>query len=1399
MKKITTLVLIAIALSVYSQQPLFVNQQPDSVVRVDHRLSKMMYEPGEILVRFHDDVAVNIYKSGGKAQTGNASVDDILIKFDVREAEKLIKDAEPLKTKQLLRTFTGLEFEQPSLHNIYLLKTEKDQREIFELIEALKEDNNVMYAEPNYIYSLVGHEALSGVLTAGDLKSMSGSKPQNKSSKNVITPNDPFYSQQWWIQAINADQAWTLSTGDTNQVIAILDTGVDWQHPDLQNKIWRNNDEVLNGQDSDGNGFVDDIRGWDFINNDNNPMDDNSHGTHVAGIAAAEANNGIGIAGVSWGAKIMPVKVLQSSGYGTAAKIIQGIAYAANNGATVINMSFGSYARSIAMENALANAYASCVLVAAAGNDDINIGPCFGCAPFFPAALSFVLGVEATQQNPYNGLNPCKLGTYLAGFSNYDCDGPTYSNYTELWNYEIKAPGTTLISTIPGGNYKVYQGTSMAAPVVAASASIFRSIFPVMSQELMWVKLIQSVGNHFNLYNSLTAEVYPEVRMIEHTIVDTIYDGDRDGRPDAGETLQLWLKMKNTGSQADSVYAGIRFAPFEDTTTAQILVPKAFIGSISPYATRTNQFNPLVIKIDSNVVHDRHVMFEGWTTFYPYQDTSWQSVQLVTEKGIELGGFITDDIVLYADKIYLVTENVVINSGTTMTISPGTKLHFFHNKSLAVLGNIIAHGTPDSLIEFLPNNDFWSGISLSGIGTISFDFCKIEGTRGNLTPIINVASYTSFATINNSIFLFNTNISGSPLLSIGGHNSGLETNFFGIIKHCNLFNNYATFGVLGGARFRYEERQLCHNNIINNKALSQSPSYLVHTHSNNYPDNISIGNCFNNHIDSGKEINITAYSASFNIIAIPKLYFGTSDENRVQDYIWDYFDDPMLPMINYQKWSFTPDSLAHGIVWKVLVNGADAQDEYVEPVGVGAQRFDVYFNREMDLNYPPQLTFGVRAPYTQHAVADSGYWSEDHKIWTAWKTMQIYTGDGINRIRVAGARDLEGFEIPIEDMRFEFLIDAAGSASTDFTATPGMGRVFLEWSYPEGVEDVLGYNIYRFQHTTDTTFTAPLMINQTLVLDTLYTDFEVLPGTKYYYYYKILRTNLAETDSSRIVNCTPHTAAPGDANGDYNVDIMDIITIVSFMLNQNPQPFIFEAADINGDGIINVIDITGVVIIINTQTRSYIGGQDPVPAYLYLENDLIRLRSKGQLTALQFELKTDNPEAIQLKSLVPGFEFAWSITEGGIIGIMYNLNLQALPTGFTDLISISGSGQALKWVEALGADQQGRKVKLITSGEQLYTPPAYGIAAYPNPVRNHLTVSYDLPVEAEVQVSLYDLFGRKLSTIAANRQMQGNHIHHLDLSGLNIGSGMILCHIHAQGNDGSHFNKSLKVMVISNR
>ncbi|MDY6802635.1 MAG: S8 family serine peptidase [Cyanobacteriota bacterium] len=290
-------------------------------------------------------------------------------------------------------------------------------------------------------------------------------EPNYTDATLALTPNDPQFSKLWALNNtgqtggtfdadIDALEAWNfvppepgvIPTGG-NATVGVIDTGVDYNHPDLNDNIWINTDEIPNnGIDDDNNGYIDDFRGWDFVNNDNNPMDGHSHGTHVAGTIGAEGDNGIGVVGVNWDVKIMPLKIFSDSG-GSAGNfaIIQAIEYAANNGADLTNNSWGGGGFSAAMHDAIENGP---LFVAAAGNNGSNNDT----SPFYPASydLDNIISVAATDHKDR-----------LAAFSNY--------GHTSV---DLGAPGFNIYSTIPGNSYGNASGTSMAAPHVSGAAAL---------------------------------------------------------------------------------------------------------------------------------------------------------------------------------------------------------------------------------------------------------------------------------------------------------------------------------------------------------------------------------------------------------------------------------------------------------------------------------------------------------------------------------------------------------------------------------------------------------------------------------------------------------------------------------------------------------------------------------------------------------------------------------------------------------------------------------------------------------------------------------------------------------------------------------------------------------------
>lgn len=1323
MKLIAIGSLITLWCSVTLSHPqLFTNNSPNDVVKIDSRQQQFDYVQGQILVRFKDEVQLQLGKDNGLTKTGMATVDALFKKYSVTSATKLFKDAQPFREKQYVTTFSGQKIEQPSLHNIYKIQI-NDEGTIFETIDELKKDPNVEYAEPNYIYSVVDDKPVSDILTEEDIRKF------QHGTQSSDTLNDPLYSQQWYISAIHADAVWDSTQGDTSQIIGILDTGVDCLHPDLANKIWRNYTELngVAGVDDDGNGFVDDIRGWDFINNDNDPRDDNSHGTHVAGIAAAEANNGIGIAGVNWKAKILPIKVFQSSGYGDAATITQGIIYAMNKGAKVINMSFGSYTRSITMEAALANAYANSILVAAAGNDGIRIGPGKGSAPFFPAALSYVLGVQAGD-----AMGPL-------GFSNYDPDGPVFSYYQDLLNYELRAPGAGLISTVPNGNYRIYSGTSMAAPVVSGAIALYKHRYPGQSQEMMWGNLISTTGQYLNLLAALNVQAEPVLAFVSQTLLDTLPGDNRNGLVDAGETVELWFTVRNTWGQSDSVFVGLKLGEFEDTSVAGVVNPEEFIGSISPYATRTNEIKPFQIHISPQVVNDRDIAFDALLWYAGAVDTLHKRVILTVSNGQYLSGVMDSVLILTPDKFWIVNGAFRVGTNGTLIIRPGTHIKLYSD--VPVRGRIDAIGTQDSMITIEGPANF-GGASLEGgvnvmYGTFRYahfldnttpfggdtvDYCIIENYH---TPNLGWA-YPLFCgvVISNSVFI---NCSAAV---IGG----------AIRLKNNIVDSYldgCQQGLTGGL-WRF-------NNFSDIKLRSDWWGYNFFGFWNYVPP----AEFTNNYLSFAPELKVCATNGLvFEVIDFPNQYWGTTDSTKIRNMYDDFWTNANTPLLNINPILQTPLDSAHGCVWKVLVNGKDAQDEKVEPVGVGLQRFDVYFNRAMDTASTPQVSFGVREPFTQQAVSDSGHWSTDHKVWTVYKTIKLYTGDGINGIRVAGAKDPEGFEIPIEDIRFKFLIDASGSASIDFTAYPGLGKIQLEWNNT-GLIDLLGFNMYRFTNLTDTTYTEPVLINQELITDTLYTDYNVVPGKKYYYEYKVVRTDFSESDFSKIIGATALTSSAGDANGDLVVNVLDIMSMVSYILGQNPQPFILEASDINNDSTINVLDIIGVVNIIlggsaKTTTIASTGN-----ARIELTADRLDLSTDVPVAGIQFKLRGSGINTLQFipNSVLGSYEVASGMQgDSSRIFILFSMSGAAIPVGQNTIGTFQGIHSDISISEAIISNSAGQNIvtSVFDNGVPLIPTEYYLHQNYPNPFNASTKIQYGLPERSEVKIYIYNILGQQV-------------------------------------------------------
>ncbi|MEX0711849.1 MAG: S8 family peptidase [Pirellulales bacterium] len=358
-------------------------------------------------------------------------------------------DAAPLPAGGLERTLPVV----PGLHKFGL----PPGTSLEETLAAYRANPAVLYAEPDYRVQLAGF------------------------------PNDPQFGALWGLHNqgqtggtddadIDAPLAWDVTTGTVDTIVAVIDTGVDYLHEDLAANMWVNPGEIAgDGIDNDGNGYVDDVYGYDFVNRDGDPLDDHNHGTHVAGTIAAVGDNGIGVTGVSWNSRVMALKFLDATGSGTLSGAIEAIEYAVAMGATISNNSWGANEEfSQALYDAIAAAGAAGHLfVTAAGNGFFGIPLNNDSTPFYPANYNLDNIVVAAATDHHDA---------LGSFSNY---GAT--------TVDLGAPGVNILSTTRNNTYSTFSGTSMATPHVSGAAALLRGQHPEWSYSQVIAQLFATV------------------------------------------------------------------------------------------------------------------------------------------------------------------------------------------------------------------------------------------------------------------------------------------------------------------------------------------------------------------------------------------------------------------------------------------------------------------------------------------------------------------------------------------------------------------------------------------------------------------------------------------------------------------------------------------------------------------------------------------------------------------------------------------------------------------------------------------------------------------------------------------------------------------------------------------
>lgn len=697
------------------------------------------------------------------------------------EEEQWYKDAKATDSEVIMENTIkdndGKEYNQVS----YKITTE--EKDIWSIVDNTNNQNAVEIAEPVYKY-YTSEESV----------------PSAEYNKGM--------EKQWYLKDQKLEAAWGNedygNTAGEGTVVAVIDTGVDYNHEDLQDNIWTNSAEVSGqkGTDDDNNGYVDDVHGINLIDPNETPMDDHGHGTHVAGIIAME-NNNVGGVGIAYKSKIMPIKAGGSDGTFNSTDIAKGIEYAYKNGADVINMSFGSSAHSALIENALQDAFNSCVLVAAAGNYRIPTADCpLGGQNTYPASYSYVIGVMA-----YDEANS------FASFSNWD-----YAPNANA-EYEIVAPGVNIYSTLPNGRYASWNGTSMAAPMVSAEAAILRSSLKdkdTYSSRYIMGQLVGATEDTITYYNedvkktyhykklSLTASLTNKPKP--NITVDEIYAFDSenisktnngDGIIQPGETIDLAIGLRNQWGAAKDVTITVNATTngIDNQYVEFVSDKEVGIDDIGSFGTQNNGFkynesktvvgveHPIRIKIKENAPNDLNIQFninykakngldENDTTVYRQSYDTTYTIHIV--KGTVLSGKITEDTTLTADNYYIIKNSLLIPKGVTVNVEPGTKIQFWASDqysaygdnyiaNISVKGNMHFNGTEGQPIELFPGKGFEQycvNVKKSDSGTVDMNYVNITN------PTIDINSGSHLNCVQNMDMVYDRHFSSNGNVDI---------------------------------------------------------------------------------------------------------------------------------------------------------------------------------------------------------------------------------------------------------------------------------------------------------------------------------------------------------------------------------------------------------------------------------------------------------------------------------------------------------------------------------------------------------------------------------------------------------------------------------------------------------
>ena len=979
-----------------------------------------------------------------------------------------------------------------------------------------------------------------------------------------VTDN-PDYALQTNLNLHKIPEAWAQNSdhpgGSPDVIVAVIDTGVDYNHLDLHNNIWTNTGEIAgNGIDDDGNGYIDDIHGWDCVGDDKDPMDDNGHGTHVAGIIAAE-NNQLGGVGVAYNCKIMVLKAGNSSGYFNNSDVAEAIQYAYMNGASVINMSFGGSSISLVVEEALENAYGSCVLVAAAGNDSAcnNLG-CLKCMlrmVTYPAALPYVIGVMSTDAN----------GQKISSFSNYD-----HYPYGTV-EYEVYAVGEAVKSTWPGNKYTALNGTSMAAPTVSGIAALLRSKFS--DRAVYSTKYIQSQivntgtvtldGAHcvVDAYEAMTRFPTPAVNLYDYYIFDNTEFSDAnngDGIIDAGETIYLAVELYNRGGVASDVVVTADTVRNDDFSVQDpyftIVNESITLGDIGTYSvrdcgkvysgknvTRTEKYFEIVVsedcpnayKADFNI---RYTYGNGLDENDAAEYSGAGVAQLSVSSGVKLPAVFSEDTTLTAGKRYIVSQDVYIPTGITVNVEAGAEIQFYENSdvyynsvynspTIKVDGELNFNGTADNMIRIYPSELF------------ADYFCLITKANFRYTHAVNLGGSVDYASVGDSSytadhcsFVSSTDdyryiISGGETRAYYGEELSfvrIENSYIGIPSVAGTSHpSYVRAETAENCCFdlRFGRGHYVHHIYIDNG--SNNLFVTTRTNNSNLENSvISVGEARNNVFMTSNNSNVAKDCATLRIDDPSNTIldaYGIFYETVIYGYYTTNGDG--TPLFDIHDKTDTDLTKIWPFVTDVTLTNADGEE--IRTVGFEPFSIRVEFNRPVSAASEMITQFGSVEPFADYSV--EGMFAGD----TAWEglyTLKAFIENGRQffSFRNVAAKDDPFLELANNRGYYSFTIDTTAAMAMNLQAVPQDNGIELTWNQDE-YDTLLGYNIYRSEDK-DGNF---VRLNPTIIMpeENTFLDENAEPGKTYWYTYTVVLSDFTESNpAGKVQASAKDTMAP---------------------------------------------------------------------------------------------------------------------------------------------------------------------------------------------------------------------------------------------------------------------------------